>query len=59
MTVVVPQSVFDWLSAKAEADRSGDYPDWNVEDEAAVELMTAMDIAIDIAREEAEERENA
>lgn len=54
MTIVVPQSVFDWLSAKAEATRSSEYTDWDAEDEAAVEVMTAMDIAIDIARDEAE-----
>lgn len=59
MTLVVPQSVFDWLSGKAEANRKGDYTDWAAEDEATVELMTAMDIAIEIAREEAEGTGNA
>jgi hypothetical protein len=59
LAIVVPQSVFDWLYAKAEAGRNAEYPDWDVEDEATVELMTAMDIAVEIAREEAEERGNA
>jgi hypothetical protein len=53
MTILVPQSVFDWLNAKAEAGRNAEYPDWNVEDEATVELMTSMDIGIEIAREDA------
>ncbi len=54
LTIMVPQSVFDWLNAKAEAGRNAEYPDWDVADKATVALMTAMDIAIDIAREEAE-----
>lgn len=54
LTIVVPQSVLDWLTAKAEAGRNAEYPDWEVEDEAAVELLTAMETVIDIAREEAE-----
>ncbi len=59
LTIIVPQSVFDWLTAKAEASRNAEYPDWDAEDEATVELMTAMDIAIDIAREDAEGQGNA
>lgn len=54
LTIVVPQFVLDWLTAKAEAGRNAEYPDWEVEDEATVELLTAMDTVIDIAREEAE-----
>lgn len=59
LTIVVPQSVFDWLTAKAEAGRNAEYADCEVEDEAAVELMIAMDIAIDIALEDAEGHGNA
>jgi hypothetical protein len=59
LAIMVPQSVFDWLNAKAEAGRTAEYPDWDVEDEATVELMIAMDIAIEIALQDAEEQGNA
>lgn len=53
LTIALPLSVFDWLSAKAESNRDAECPDWAVEDEATIELWIAMDISLEIAAEDA------
>lgn len=55
LSIVVPQTVYEWLEARAEAerDRTG-HSDYVPEDVASAEVVASMEYFIEMARSDAE-----